>query len=104
MHKTYLRSGLALVALAAMPILAGCTPKVSSLDCNEIANRAKTISQDQPIKIQNIANVRETSRTDADARCTGDATLADGGTLPVYLRAYEENGNTMVAYQGTPFP
>ena len=104
MHKTYLRSGLALLALAAMPILAGCTPKVSSLDCNEIANRAKAISQEQPIKIQNIANVRETSRTDADARCTGDATLADGGTLPVYLRAYEEGGNTMVAYQGTPFP
>ena len=93
----------ALIALAAMPAISGCTPQVASLDCNEIANRAKQISQEQPIKIQSIANVRETSRNENDARCTGDATLADGGTLPVYLRAYEENGNTMVAYQGTPY-
>ena len=103
MHMIHPRSGLALVVLAALPALAACTPKVSSLDCAEIANRAKAISQEQPIKIQSIANVHETSRTDTDARCTGDATLADGGTLPVYLRAYEENGNTMVAYQGTPY-
>jgi len=104
MHSIHLRSGLALIALAAMPALSGCAPQVSSLDCSEIATRAQVISQEQPIKIQSIANVRETSRTDNDARCTGDATLADGGTLPVYLRAYEEGGNTMVAYQGTPYP
>jgi len=104
MHSIYSRSGFALIVLAAMPALSGCTPQVSSLDCSEIATRAQAISQDKPIKIQSIANVRETSRTDNDARCTGDATLADGGTLPVYLRAYEEGGNTMVSYQGTPYP
>ena len=103
MHKAQLRIGLAAIAVAALPALAACV-NVSSLDCNEIANKAKEISQNQPIKIQNITNVREVSRNDAEARCTGDATLADGGTAPVYLRAYEENGNTMVAYQGTPFP
>ena len=37
-------------------------------------------------------------------RCTGDATLADGGTAPLYIRAHEENGHVEVAYQGTPFP
>ena len=29
--------------------------------------------------------------------------MSDGSTGTIYLRAYEENGNTMVAYQGTPF-
>lgn len=104
MHIAHLKLGSALAALASLTMLAGCV-NVASLDCDEIAERAKGISQDQPIKIQSIANVRETSRTENDARCTGEATLADGGgTAPVYLRAYEENGNTMVAYQGTPFP
>jgi hypothetical protein len=103
MNTAQLRTSLAVIAIAALPALSACV-NVSSLDCNEIAQKAKDISQNQPIKIQNITNVRETSRTDSDARCTGDATLADGGTAPVYLRAYEENGNTMVAYQGTPFP
>ena len=103
MRSSRLRAGLSLAILAALPALAGCV-NVANLDCAEIAERAKVISQGQPVKIQTIANVRETSRTDSDARCTGDATLADGGTAPVYLRAYEENGNTMVAYQGTPFP
>jgi hypothetical protein len=103
MHQVQLRIGLAVTTAAALAALAACV-NVKSMDCNEIAQKAKEISQNQPIKIQNIANVRETSRTATEARCTGDATLADGGTAPVYLRAYEENGNTMVAYQGTPFP
>lgn len=104
MAKPSLRPALTLAVLLALPALSGCV-RVANLDCNEIADRAKQISQQQPIKIQSIANVRETSRTDSDARCTGEATLADnGGTAPVYLRAYEENGNTIVAYQGTPFP
>jgi hypothetical protein len=98
-----LRSGVALIALAALPALSGCV-NVASLDCNEIAEKAKEISQNQPIKLQSVANVRELSRTDSDARCIGDATLADGGTAPIYLRAYEDGSNVMVAYQGTPFP
>ena len=105
MHVAKLRTGLAAIAAAALAALSACTPSVASLDCNEIATKAKDISQNQPIKIQDITNVRETSRNATEARCTGDATLADGGgTAPVYLRAYQENGNTMVAYQGTPFP
>jgi hypothetical protein len=92
-----------LIALAALPALGGCV-NVASLDCDEIANKAKEISQGQPLKIQSIANVRELSRNESDARCVGDATLADGGTAPVYLRAYNEGENVMVAYQGTPFP
>ena len=103
MQSSTLRAGMTLVLLAAIPALAGCV-RAGAMECSEIAERARVISQGQPVKIQTIANVRETSRTDSDARCTGDATLADGGTAPVYLRAYEENGNTMVAYQGTPFP
>lgn len=104
MNKSHLKLGAAAFAVAASLMVAGCV-NVSSLDCNEIAERAKGISQEQPVKIESIANVRETSRTDTDARCTGDATLGNGaGTAPVYLRAYEENGNTIVAYQGTPFP
>jgi hypothetical protein len=99
MHVKLLRAGL---AFAALPAVSGCT-SVASLDCNEIADRARQISQDQPIKMQSIANVSETSRNEHEARCTGDATLVDGGTLPVYMRAYEEDGKPMVAYQGTPF-
>ena len=104
MYISQLRIGLAAIAVAAVPMLSACTPSVASMDCNEIATKAKEISQGQPIKIQNITNVRETSRNDAEARCTGDAVLADGTSAPVFLKAYQENGNTMVAYQGTPFP
>ena len=48
--------------------------------------------------------MRETSRTPTDARCEGQAQLADGGSGTVYMRAYEEGSNIMVAYQGEPFP
>jgi len=93
------RSGAAAIALAA---LGGCV-NVSSLDCSEIANEAKRISQEQPVKIQALDNVRETARAEHEAKCEGNATMSDGSTGTLYLRAYEENGNTMVAYQGTPF-
>jgi hypothetical protein len=87
----------------AVPALAGCGG-VGHLDCNAIAERARSISQDRPLKIDSIANARETARTETELRCTGDATLADGGTAPVYIRAHEENGHVDVAYQGVPFP
>jgi hypothetical protein len=104
MRVAHLKFGSALLVLSVAPLLTGCTPKVSSLDCAAIASQAQTLSQSQPIKIQSITNVHETSRTDTDARCEGTATVASGGSATVYLRAYEDNGNTMVAYQGTPFP
>jgi hypothetical protein len=93
------RTGAAAIALAA---LSGCT-NVASLDCAEIATEAKRISQNEAIKIQTIADVRETARTENDARCEGNATMSDGSTGTLYLRAYKEGGNTMVAYQGTPY-
>ena len=104
MRASSLKLGSALVVLAAATLLPACTPKVSSMDCSAIADQAKRISQDQPMKIQSVANLHEISRTDTDARCQGDATLSDNSNQTVYLRAYEENGNTIVAYQNTPFP
>ena len=74
------------------------------MDCAAILDHAKEISQAQPVKITSVANLHETSRNDTDARCEGNATMSDNSTGTIYLRAYEENGNTMVAYQGTPFP
>lgn len=74
------------------------------MDCTAIAEQAKTISQGQPNKIQSVENAHETSRTPTEARCEGNATMSDGSTGTIYLRAYDDNGNTMVAYQGTPFP
>ena len=104
MRVSHLKLGAALLVLAAAPFLAGCTPKVSGMDCAAIADQAKTLSQSQAVKIQSVENAHETSRTPTDARCEGNATMSDGSTGTIYLRAYEENGNTMVAYQGTPFP
>lgn len=98
-----LRIGLAVIAAAALPPLGACA-NAPALDCNQIAEKAKEISQRETLKILSIVHVRETSRSDAETRCTGDATFAESDPAPVYLRLYEENGNTMVAYQVTPFP
>jgi len=104
MRASSLKLGSALIVLAAATLLPACTPKVSGMDCNAILDQAKRISQGQTVKIQSVANVHEISRTETDARCQGDATMSDNSTGTIYLRAYEENGNTIVAYQGTPFP
>src|SRR5262245_31727301 len=94
---------LGLIALAAPPALAGCGG-IAHLDCDSIAARAREVSEARPIRIESIANLRETARTDKEVRCTGDATLADGGTAPLYLRAREANGQVEIAYQGMPYP
>ena len=104
MRVSHLTIGSAFLALAAAPLLSGCTPKVSGMDCAAIAEQAKTVSQGQTVKIRTVENAHETSRNPTEARCEGNATMSDGSTGAIYLRAYEENGNTMVAYQGTPFP
>jgi hypothetical protein len=103
MHVSGRRIGLGLIGLAALPALSGCGG-IARLDCDQIAASARQLSQDRPIRIESIANARETVRTATEIRCTGDATLADGGTAPLYIRAHEENGNVEVAYQGVPFP
>ncbi len=97
-----LKSGTAAILLAAAATLSGCT-NVASLDCSEIAENAKQISQGQEIKIQSFSDARETSRSDGEARCTAQAQLSDGRSTTLHLRAYEENGNVMVAYQETEF-
>ena len=102
MRTTRLKLAVTLAALAALPALSACT-NVASLDCAEIGEQARTISQSQTVKINAITNARETSRTEGEARCTADATLSDNRSTTLYLRAYEENGNTMVAYQETAF-
>lgn len=104
MRISHLKIGTALLVLAGAPFLSACTPKVSGMDCGAILDQAKRISQGQPVKIQSVENVHETSRNETDARCEGNATMSDNSTGTIYLRAYEENGNTIVAYQGTPFP
>lgn len=94
------RAALLMVGLTG---LTGCV-NVSSMDCARIAEEAKTISAAQPIQIRAISNSNETSRTENEARCTAQAELSDGRNTILYLRAYEEGGNTMVAYQETQFP
>jgi hypothetical protein len=94
---------LGLIGLAALPALSGCGG-IAHLDCDGIAEMARRLSQERAIRFESIANVRETARSDREVRCTGDVTMADGGTAPLYIRAHEENGNVEVAYQGVPYP
>lgn len=82
--------------------LSGCE-NISRWDCNRIAEKSVELSQGQPIKFRAITNVRETSRNENDARCEGTAQLVDGGSGTVYMRAYLDGSNIMVAYQGMPF-
>jgi hypothetical protein len=102
MHIFGRGNGLGLIGLAALPALSGCGG-IPHLDCDQIAASARQLSQDRPIRIESIANVRETARNETEVRCTGDVTLADGGTTPLYMRAREENGHVDVAYQGVPY-
>ena len=94
------KSGAAIFLLASAATLSGCVD-VASLDCSEIAEQAKTISANEQIQIRNINNAQEVSRTEAEARCTATAELSDGRTTTLYLRAYSEGDNTMVAYSET---
>lgn len=84
-------------------LLAACAQNAGELSCAEIAGRAKTLSERQDMKIGALANVSETSRTEHDVRCKADATWSDNATTAVYVRAYDEGENRMVAYQATPF-
>jgi hypothetical protein len=82
-------------------LLSGCGG-ISGMSCDAIAEHAKEISATQGLQVRTVSNLQETSRSDTEARCTGQAELSDGRSTTLYLRAYEENGNTMVAYQETP--
>ena len=103
MKLPYLKLGIAVTMLLGAGLLAACN-SVSDWDCARIAQKSVELSQSQPIKFRTIDNVRETSRNETDARCEGTAQLVDGASGTVYMRAYQEGTNIMVAYQGTPFP
>lgn len=90
------------LAATGLLLLAGCD-SVASWDCNRIAEKSVELSQSQPIRFRTITNVRETSRSQNDARCEGSAQLVAGGSGPIYMRAYLDGSNIMVAYQGTPW-
>ncbi|MGE0178545.1 MAG: hypothetical protein AB7O91_01830 [Sphingomonas sp.] len=103
MKLPHLKFGIAAATLLSAGLLAGCN-SVADWDCARIAEKSVELSQSQPIRFRAIDNVRETSRNDNDARCEGTAQLVDGNSGTVYMRAYQEGTNIMVAYQGTPFP
>jgi hypothetical protein len=95
-------------AIAAAALLAGCgQPSVASLDCGEIAEEAERIwseAENQPVRVTDIRNSQEVSRNENEARCSGEATLTDNSTAPVYMRAYKmENGSVQVESGGAPF-
>lgn len=81
-------------------LLSGCGG-ISGMSCEAIAEHVKDISAAQGIQVRSVSNLQETSRSETEARCSGQAELSDGRTTTLYLRAYEENGNTLVAYQET---
>jgi hypothetical protein len=92
----------------AAGLLAGCgQPSVASLDCGEIAEEAVRIwgeAENQPVRVTAIRNEQEVSRNENEARCSGEATLSDNSTAPVYMRAYKmENGSVQVESGGAPF-
>lgn len=90
-------------ALAGALLVVACAPSVSSLSCDRIGEEAKQISQGQEIKITNLANIRETSRTETEARCQATATLSNGETGDLYLRAISAGNQTRVEYNSRPF-
>ena len=96
------RIGAGVSAVVAAGLLAACN-NVASLSCDRIAGEAKDISQRQQVKINSITNLREVSRTEAEARCQGNASWSDNTSTDIYLRAYDQGGNTMVAYSDRGF-
>lgn len=94
---------LGALALFTLPILPACAPSIASMSCDTMAQKAQETSQSQPVKITAVTDLRETSRNDNEARCEGEATLDGGSNTHIYLRAYKEGDNTMVAYQNQPF-
>jgi len=97
------RIGALASAVVAAGLIAGCNPSVASLSCDRMAEEAKQTSQSQQYKINSITNVREVSRTEAEARCQGNASWSDNTTTDIYIRAYRQGENTMVAYSATGF-
>ena len=90
-------------ALVAAALVTACAPSVSSMNCDRIGQEATRISQDQQLKITNLANMREVSRTDTEARCQATATFSNGASAPLNLRAMQNAEGTRVEYSTSPF-
>jgi len=103
MSQRVMKIGIFTAAAAASAALAGCNVSVGAMSCDSIADHAKATSQNQQYKITALSNVHEVSRTAAETRCEGNATWSDSSNSQIYMRAYEEGGNRMVAYQNQPF-
>lgn len=95
--------GVLIVGISALVFFAG---KAANVNCDEIAAEAKRGLEKQDVQVAEITDVVETSQTmgrgTGERRCTGQAKLADGSVAPLYMRAYEEDGNLMVQYSPTP--
>ena len=93
----------AFVLLAALAALTGCTGGIASATCEDVAARAVEISAGEALQIRSVSETRETARSPSDLRCTANAVLSDERATILYLRAYDDNGSLMVAYQEHPF-
>ncbi len=93
----------AFALLAAVAALPGCTGGIAAASCAEVAERAVEISAGEPIQIGSVSDARETARGESELRCTARAVLSDERVTTLYLRAYDEDGSIMVAYQEHPF-
>lgn len=91
----------ALVAVGTA--LAGCTGGIASATCEDVVARAVEIAASEQIRIRSISDAHETARGPSDLRCTARAVLSDERATTLYLRAYDDNGSLMVAYQEHPF-
>lgn len=89
--------------VAAVLVVACGAPSVSSLNCQRIGQEATQLSQTQTLKITSLANMREVSRTDNEARCQATATMSNGASTDLYLRAMSVDGGTRVEYSSNPF-
>ncbi len=91
------------VSLAILAALTACSGGISSATCEDVAARAVEIAAGEALQIRSVSDARETARSPSDLRCTGNAVLSDERATILYLRAYDDNGSLMVAYQEHPF-
>ncbi len=85
--------------VGAASLLSACQPSIASLDCTEIAEEAQRIwseTEDRPVRVTQIRNPEEVSRTETEAVCMGEATWSDESTTIIRMRAFENENGVMV--------
>jgi hypothetical protein len=96
-------TGLRACAAGLAMFVAGCSPSVESLDCDDIARQLADEPQREGAQVSNFENLREESRNENEARCTGRATINNEAS-DVYLRAYQAGeGNVLLEWRNQPF-